>query len=261
MPTQSSTKSLQTVGSISGLSSSIVNQCQEWHAKQIRKLPMDVAAAAIGSQLNALALQYGVREKPAPEVIKECISLIGTKFGFLAPTELREAYRQWASGEIEVKSSGEMYSGQINARQVGAVLTAYSKARREIMGKYLWAVGEEKERQQRALKEAEKKAAFEERFKADLQKAIKTAESYKDIPAYWFKVLEDRGDLVLTTPQKWDLYNSCEKYAIAEENERIDQKRGSGRLFEQIADRQNIQKTIAEREAVFRHYILKHRPQ
>jgi alkylated DNA nucleotide flippase Atl1 len=260
MPTQSLTTLSLTVGNISGLPEKVVNQCQVWHSQQIRKLPMEVAAAAIGDELSTLAIQYGLREKPQPEVLKECISLIGTKFSHLAPPELREAYRQWASGEIDVSASGEMYGGQINARQVGAVLTAYSKARLEIMGRYLSAVGEAKEQEARAQREAEKKAAFEDKFQSDLQNAIETAQSYKDIPAYWFKILEDRGEIELTTAEKWEVYNSCERYAIQEENERIDSKRGSGKLFEQIADRQNIQKVIAEREAVYRHYVLRKRP-
>ena len=259
-PTQSLTKLSQTVGSISGLPAKVVNQCQVWHSQQIRKLPMDVAAAAIGDQLGRLALQYGIREKPHPEVIKECVSLVGSEFSHLSPPELRVAWRQWASGKIDAKSAGEPYGGQISARQVGAILGAYSKARLEIMGRYLSAVGEAKEQEARAQREVEKKAAFEDKFQSDLQNAIETAQSYKDIPAYWFKILEDRGEIELTAAEKWEVYNSCEKYAIKEENERIDSNRGGGKLFEQIADRQNIQKVIAEREAVYRHYVLRKRP-
>ena len=254
-PTQSLTTSLQTVGNISGLPAKVINQCQEWHGSQIRKLPIDVAAASIGDELNKLAMQYGVREKPATEVVKECISLIGRKFAYLSPKELREAYRQWASGEIKVEG-GEMYGGQINARQVGAVLFAYSEVRRSTMGKYLFAVEEAKEREARAKKESEKKAAFEEVLANELSNAVQSADGWQDMKGYWFKILEDRGELKLTTEEKWQVYNACEKLAIQEENARIHEKRGSGKLFERIADRQDIQKVIAEKVAVWEYYIL-----
>lgn len=258
MPTQLSKTSLQTVGNISGLPEKVIQQCEEWHASQIRKLPLDVAAASIGDELNKLAMQYGVREKPASDVVKECIYLIGRKFAYLSPKELREAYRQWASGEIKV-DGGEMYGGQINARQVGAVLGAYSEARREKMGKYLFAVAESKERESRARKEAAKKAAFEKSFAMELSNAIENAKGWEEMKGYWFKVLEDRGEIQLTTEQKWDVYNSCEKLAIQEETTRVFDKHKLGRQFDQIADRQNIQKAIAEKVAVWEYYILKKR--
>lgn len=259
LPAQLSPTLLQTVSDNTGLALKVVNQFSQWHPQQVRKIPPGVAALAIGNFLNQIAKQYGVREKPSDIVVKECISLVGLKFNDLAPDEILEAYRQWASGEIEVPKGGEMYGGQINARQLGAVLTAYSKARHSKIAKYLSEIKEEEIRERRQALNSKKKEAFNVYFKLALSEAIEILEDWREIPVFWYSVLEQRGEINLSPSEKRTVFDDAKELARMEEAERVTDKYQTKKIFQSIGNVDDIQIAIAKKLSVFRFYILKNR--
>lgn len=232
-----------------------VNRLANWHSKQIRKLPKDVAAAALGEQIDKLSRQYGAREKPDPETVRECLALVGTKFAYLAPDELREAYRMFAAGEIE-HAAGEMYGGRMNARQLGAILTAYVDHRKYEMAAYLRAKHEMEEEREKAEKAEKAKRGFEESFLSELAQAVESCEDWREIPEYWYQSLKDRGMIEFTKEEAFQIYEDAGQLTILEENNRIKEKQETGNIFRDIAPRENIQKSIARKLTVFRKYIL-----
>jgi hypothetical protein len=235
-----------------------VQELERFRETAIRSMEVVVAAALIGAELIEIAMQYGNREKIRTEVMNEIVGVVGDKFKFLSPYELRKAYRMWAAGEIEAEA---MYGGQINAKQVGSVLTAYRDKRRADMAAYLIAVDRIRAEELAEERRQKMREAFESEFPKQLAEAVEGAESWQDIPAFWYDVLKGRGQLEITKAKAWEIWERAEKLAIAEENERIHEKRTSTKLFKAVAERDDIQKSISRRLAVWECYVLPNRNQ
>lgn len=246
------------VSEISELSISRVEQLARYRETAIRLMEPSAAAAIIGDYITKLAMQYGNREKIRLEVMQGIIELIGSEFKFLSPHEIKAAYKMWAADEIQADA---MYGGQINAKQVGSVLSAYCEKRRADMAAYLIAVESIKAQQLAEERRQAMREAFENKFPQELKSYIDSGKDWREIPVFWYDVLEQRGDLMLSKEEKWSIWNDAEKLAIVEENERIHEKRTGGLTsqFKTIADRNEIQKSIAKRLSVFRYYIQNRR--
>lgn len=252
---------LQTVGNLSGLKVQRVEELSMYHQTQVRKMDREAAAIVIGNEIHSLAKEYGNREKIDDAVARECVGIIGDRFGFLSPKELRVAYRMWASGQIEVSKSGEMYGGQINARQVGAVLSAYAEWRKFEMARYLSALAEQKEQEEREAKNAEAAANSERVLLEELKAAIDHMEDWRDVKDYWFKALWTRGWLSISEDELLKICEDVKVAAIQERSKREEQSQDAGRIFEKVAQQKNIEESLRWKLAVWRHYIEPKRKQ
>lgn len=248
---------VEAVGNASGLDSDRIQELAEYRCSLIRDLPQGKEAyGVIGAAINWVALRYGVRQEPERETLDECIRLVGAKFGDLSPREIKEAYRMWAADELpNIGSKGEMWGGQINARNLGAVLSAYWESRKNDMAAFLSAVSTKNEREEREQKIAEAKAAVEDKLHKELQQAVEEADGWRDMRAYWFKSLWTRNLLTLTEQQLREIAQEATRIAEEEVLKRKTDIKTLGRAFEEVADMENIAEAICFRMAVWRYYV------
>lgn len=248
---------MEAVGDASGLVPARIQELAEYRCSLIRDLPQGKKAyGVIGAAINQVAIMYGTRQAPEMETLDECIRLVGAKFGHLSPREIKEAYRMWAADELpNIGSKGEMWGGQINARNLGAVLSAYSEWRKNDMAAFLSALSTKKEREEREQKIAEAKAAVEDKLHEDLQKAVKEAISWRDMKAYWFRLLWTRKLLTISEQQLREIAQEATRIAEEEVLKRKTDIKTLGRAFEEVADMENIAEAICFRMAVWRYYV------
>lgn len=245
-----------TVGKLSGLSQNRVQELAQFRSSLVRDLEPQDAYNVIGAAINQVATSYGVNEEPAKETLDECIRLIGSKFGHLSPLEIRTAYRMWVAGELQVGKEAEMWGGRINARNLGAVISAYSQYRKKDMAKYLNAIQNATEDEARKAKEAQAKADFEQQFAEELAQAVESMENWKQVKPFWFPILWKRQMITMKTEQIEAIKVEAAELAKQEHAERERQLKEEGALFEQVAEPEGIEKAIRKRLAVWRYYIL-----
>lgn len=244
------------VGRLSGLSQDRIQELASFRQSLVRDLNPDSAYTVIGAAINFVAVRYGVRKEPEHGTLDECIRLVGSKFNYLSPVEIKEAYRMWAAGKLEIGSSAEMWGGEINARNLGAVLSAYAEWRKKDMAKYLSAVQQEREEKTREEKTAKAKAEFETNLFAELDEAVKDYEDWKQVKPYWFSALWKRKLISMTDEQIEQIKVDATEEAKKERENREKTARDEGKLFEQVAEAEGIEKAMRCRLAVWRHYIL-----
>lgn len=176
------------------------------YGAQIRK--MEDSNGAVAAALMQLAKDYGNRHEIEPEVMKEAVRLVQQKFGWLGVDEIREAYRQHAAGEIKTKA-GEMYGGEFNARQVGAILEAYNEKRKKIVADYI----NERTAQIEKVKAERKRAKQKEEFEANLMNSLRAARAKQlpvsSVPEFWHDSLLSRGVLNYTKQEKKDAWEDA----------------------------------------------------
>ena len=200
---------LRKVTSSAECSKDFVSLVAVGHAQQIRHL--ERAAGLILMELPQVAKMYGGRADIDSEVLKECSKLILEKFGFLSIPEIKEAYRQYSTGEIVVKGA-EMYGGEFNASQLGKILGAYSNRRRKVLGMYLREKEEEKEKAAREEKQRIMKAAFDKEFPRMIERAKTEISEWREVPAYWYEAANKRNMIQ---------FNQGEAVAIFEEAQQL----------------------------------------
>ena len=244
LPVGFSPESLRAIAERTGQPLSWVEFLAECMDRQIRKLDQVHAKGRLIVELPQIAREYGARFDLPENVLTECIFLICEKFNHLAVEEIREAYREFAAGEIEIKGA-EMYGGEFNAAQLGKVLTAYSETRRTAAAAIL---REKQEAEEAARREAQSKAlreAFESGFELALYTARTKAKSWQDIPAFWFDACRQRGWLKLTVEEA---ENTLSRSRLIAQNEEQTDLRS---MFEKVANTDERAKVIARKLTVF----------
>lgn len=222
------------------------------------------AKLGITAAIMAIARDYGASQDIAPQTMAECVRLIQREFSFLGLAELRTAYRQWATNKTDAGKRGEMYGGQINAAQIGAVLSAYVEKRRAVV-KALTEVAH-------AVKDAQDKEkrteAAKARFWEDLQRAINAARAggvtdWRQVPFFWYQSLKKRGYISFQPGEAQGIYEEAKHLALIEAENRMEQENGlrkveAMREYERIVSQEEPDeaKTIAQRISVFRKIIL-----
>lgn len=191
-----------------------------------------------------IAKSYGARWDINDEVILEAIALIFEKFSYLAVDEIKEAYRQYAAGDLNLGKEAEMWGGEFNVAQMGKILAAYSKN--------VAAIKAEIHRQEAALKDAKleemkrEKAAsdFEANFWKEFEAKAKSATTWQEIPAFWFAACRRR---------KWLKMDKETANEILKRATLIAQKEGTENrtIFEKAIISEDRPKVIAQKLAVF----------
>jgi len=177
---------LKKVTDKTGAGSGRVRAVVEGHASPLRA--QENPAGLLHVELPIVAQQYGAREVITTHVLKECIRLVLERFKFLGLSEIREAYRLKASGELQAPGA-EMWGGTFNADQLGKVLSAYRQHRRQIVAAYL----HEKELEQEKAKARKRREDFNRRFPEMIEKARQEITDWRDVPEFWYEAAMRRG--------------------------------------------------------------------
>ncbi|MCB9288890.1 MAG: hypothetical protein H6560_16400 [Lewinellaceae bacterium] len=120
----------------SGVSPALLDATINGYHNQLRHMPAEKAFARLMMAIKEVAQDYGARQAVLEETFTECVRITRKKFAGLGIGEVREAYRMWAAGELNMrKGEAEMYGGQFNAAQLGKVLAAYMEQRRVALGR------------------------------------------------------------------------------------------------------------------------------
>jgi len=158
----------------------------------IRKTDPTTARRELLALIPLVAKEYGARYDIGKNVVIEAVRIILMKFSFLGFGEIREAYREWTTGEIEVKG-GQMWGGEFTVAQMTFVLAAYCKNR-----KYLAAELDKQKAlaAEEAAEEARKEAA-NAKFEIDFPQLIEAGKEkynhWQQVPEFWFKAAWKRG--------------------------------------------------------------------
>lgn len=188
------------------------------YAEQIRHIPNAVGRVLI--ELPQVVKLYGGRQDIDSEVLKECAKLIVEKFGMISVLEIKEAYRQWSTGETNVRG-GEMYGGEFNAGQLGKILGAYVEKRKMVLGAYLREKEEQQERERKDQKRKIMKEAFDRQFPQLIEDAKTSITDWRDIPAFWYDAANDRGMISFEHGEAVAIFAEAQEL---ERKERIDNK-------------------------------------
>lgn len=249
---------LTAISGNTGFAVSHVTAAVKGFQNQIRKLPPVDAKLLIQRTLSEVAKEYGARDDVPPGILFECVRLIGTKFAFLGVDEIREAYRQWAAGEIEAKGA-EMYGGQFNAAQLGKVLSAYSENRKKIVSEYVTASMKAKEELESAKRQEKQRAWYEDNFDMLLQSC--RAEDWREIPHHWFDTAWRRKMFNMSAEQIEEIKRDADELAQMEIETELEEtadkyKRKNLQAYIEAGGTVDRARVIAKKIAVFRFIIL-----
>lgn len=226
------------------------------HANQIRHMDQVEAYRQIDLLLPTIAQMYGQRAEVDDLVWKECIRLVYEKFPFLSIAELKEAYRQWSTGEIEAKGA-EMYGGQFNAGQLGKILGAYADRRKRVLGAYLREKEEIKEQEDRETRKRIAQEAFDTAFPHMIANAKKTITDWREVPVFWYDAAMSRKMIEFEPGEALRIFEDAKELELIERaNEQEEGMKSLADVFRQ-EEKNPIEraKVIARKLAVFRKLI------
>ena len=187
--------------------------------RHLMKTQPQRTAAEIMQAVKYVAEAYGARQVIGEEVQTEAVLLIRERFAYISVSEIKEAYRLWASGELETlkKGEAEMYGGQFNAAQVGKILAAYCEKRKRVVGAYLRQVEEEKRACQKNEIAERQRSAFEAAFPAEIEKMKANAKDWRDCPHWLYQEAKRRGLFSFTsTEEAHEIYRDALELARLE---------------------------------------------
>lgn len=250
---------LRVISGETGLPGQLIETAVAGYYNQIRKLEPLRAKILTVKELSEVAGEYGARHDIAEKVLQEAARLVVQKFPFLGLHEIREAYRMWATGDIQVKGA-EMYGGEFNAAQVGKILSAYNEQRKKALAEYLRHRMEEMERRERELRAEKARQEYEENFERLLSEC--TAEDWRDVPHHWFGTAWRRGMIELSLEEIEDIKRDALQLAEIElqnEKEETGSPFARNNLEKYIKDGgvEERARTIAMKITVFRKLINK----
>lgn len=189
-------KAIEVAAQKSGVQQSVVSFVAKANEMQIRKLRAKGhdCIGEIQIEISRIAMEYGARNGLDQLILDECTRLLLEKYSMLAVSEIRAAYRAWASGEIEV-TSAEMYGGTMDVRQFGKILTAWVDYRNKVF----WHYTNEAERVKREKIEEEKRVKLERHFNENFDSILdgykSKAKTWDDVPVFLFDTLVEKGIL------------------------------------------------------------------
>lgn len=231
----------------------LVNTAKDMN-NQIRKIDKQEAFGELLINIPLIAQEYGARTDIPQNVIKEAITLITTEFMDLSVSEIRKAYRMYASGKLNVNA--EMYGGEFTVAQLGKVLTAYRNERRARVAAVLQI--ENKEREDR-IKEAEaiqKRIEFEKTFPSIVADKIQYVTSWRDIPEWWYKPSVKLGLLDFTKEQADVVFQQAADLVDTEQARQREQSKNEKFNMETVVRREltdeQLQRVIARKLIMFK---------
>lgn len=241
----------------SGASPVLLDAAITGYHNQLRHMPMEEAFARLMVALREVAQDYGARQAVLEETFTECVRITRKKFAGLGIEEIREAYRMWAAGELNLrKGEAEMYGGQFNAAQLGKVLAAYMEQRRAALGAYLRELEAYHREQEKASKKERLKREYEENFERILRGF--QPKSWREVPFHWFETAWKRGLIRLTETEQVEVLAQARALALEEaEEEKEKANIFQRKQIEKLAEGEGLEgraKTIARKLALFQKF-------
>ena len=239
------------------VSKSVVSYVVNANNMQIRKIRERGydCLAEIQMEIQSVAKEYGARVGIDNVVLDECTRFILEKFPMIAVSEIRAAYRAWASGEITPENA-EMYGGVMDVRQLGKILSCWVEYRNKIYWAYLRQVDEiEKEK-----KEAQRIKEASEKFERELPQLVEEyrakCKSWQDVPAFIYEVLSVRGMITFAKGEANKILLEATEIAKAEiANEKLASIGNAPKMIAAIA----LESTLEERAKVIARKISVYR--
>ncbi len=222
-----------------------------YYIDKLRDKGEDPARILILAELPLIAQDYGANGYDQG-VQDECLRLIWNKFNHLALNEIREAYREYASGENEIKGAA-MYYGNFNAMNLGKVLTAYSENRKRILAAILNEASETKRMSENERRKIEQRERFEKQFSSTLMKAKGKITDWQRVPEYFYHSAMKRGYIKFTPGEAAQIFEDAKEYV---DIELAEWEESNVNRFREKPSRENLARSIARKITVFRKIIL-----
>jgi hypothetical protein len=185
----------------------------------LRDLKKHQRIGGLQIQIPLIAKTYGARQQITPDVLEGCVDLILDQFNDLGLQEIELAYRLWAAGKIE---GLEMYGGEINATQLGRVLSSYKKYRNKVLNKYLDAAKAEQTALDEKKQHESRLTEYRNNFPAMIQQTRESGkiQSWQDVPAIWYDTANALGMIQFKHGEAVEIFKRATQLAkieIAEE--------------------------------------------
>ena len=190
--------------------------------------------------IRQMAESYGGRKELDPEVLSECIDLVIENFGGIGATEIRTAYQLWS---MRIINGMEMWGGEMNAAQLGRVLSDYVRYRKTVVNELI------NKRHEMEEEQAKKRRAeyFNQRTIETFPEALAAAkkqheentgfETWDKVLGNWYDLAEDQGLLSITNKEKRPYWDQAKKLARTDVSAQIAQLLSSKRTAEARAYR------------------------
>lgn len=217
---------------------------------------------AVQIAVDYVARTYGARTPPSPETIAEAVQVIRRNFSYISVAEIREAYRLWAAGEINAGTGAEMYGGEINAANVGKVVSAYCEHRRLALAAYLRARQEADEDRREAERKNRLRKEYEDNFESMLARARASFTDWRDVPLHWFDTCRRRGMIQFEPGEAEEILEDARALADIENEEAKAEAKDPIQFAALVrraesGDLKSRAKVIARKISVYRKIILK----
>lgn len=188
--------------------------------RPLRRVPENDRAMLVAAAITAVARDYGTSLLPH-HILEECVKMTIDKFSALCVDEIREAYRQFATGELGTGKEAESYRGEFNARNYGAIIGMYAQKRRAVVAAITQEAHDRQLAQEIDKRIARQKAEFALQFPADVNALIKKPDTnWQDVPGWWYDTLEKYGCISVPAEEKREIFAQAKQVAAAELYER-----------------------------------------
>ena len=183
--------------------------------RPLRRVPDSDKAMLVGAAITAVARDYGTSLLPH-HILEECVKMTIDKFSALCVDEIREAYRQFATGELGTGKEAESYRGEFNARNYGAIIGMYAIKRRGVVAALTKEAHDRQEASASEARIARQKADFAKQFPADVNALIRKPDaSWQDVPGWWYDTLEKYGCISVPADEKIEIFAQAKQVAAA----------------------------------------------
>lgn len=247
----------KTVSEKTGCTKLKASVVMQGHESQLRKMDSIHAIKELTIHIPLIAKEYGARFDLSPNVVQEAIRLILKKFGKLGLIEIREAYREFASGETKILGA-EMYGGEFNVANLGKVLTAYCENRSKVLAELL----KQKSEAETELIEAEKHKSRQKEFDKSFPKLVMEKrlefEKWSDVPVFWYKIILSKGWISFEEGEANEIFEEAKSIAKIElRKKELERSQVSiQELFKmKIPTEEELSKIIARQLTIFKKVV------
>lgn len=219
-------------------------------------IDQDFAAKYLLIEIRKIAEQYGGRIKSDDAIIGECVKLTLNNFKLIGIEEVREAFRAYASGLLEVNA--EMYGGVFNVAVFGKVLSGWVEYRRKVIDKYLKIQQAAQQEENERRKEEFFKSKHDQEFENWIAKGKAEYKTWEDVPEWFYDTATRLKYLKIGKEEAIAIFDEAKKIAAMQKEEergQIAMMKDARRLTAKGFDIEARQKTIARKIAVFRKLI------
>ncbi len=254
MPVQFFQTLLTTVYNETGIKKSKIESVVKASESQIKHMNDLEAKKQLTILLPMVAQEYGARHEIHRNIIAECIRLIMRKFNFISVSEIREAYREYTSGELNVKGA-DTYGGEFNVSQMGKILTAYCENRRKVLAEFI----KQRDLISEEIQNTKKKKAAIEKFEIDFPKIVlskrKEITTWSDVPEWWYNSIKKRNWIAFEEGEAAEIFEQAKK--LAEIRKKEYEKEKKVKALSGIIDLSSCQtpQAIARKLTVFKKVV------